>query len=587
MPQNIAEQIVAQLMDAGVKRIYGIVGDSLNPIVDAVRRTGGAAEGGIDWIHVRHEEAAAFAAAADAELTGELAVCAGSCGPGNLHLINGLFDAQRSGVPVLAIASHIPSLQIGSGYFQETHPERLFTECSDYCEMILTPEQSPRVVNSAIRHATAGSSVSVIVLPGDLAELHSTGEFPPFVAARPGRIAPDERSVADLAAAIDKAEKIAIFAGEGVRDAREEVIAFAEHLQAPMGHSLRGKQWIQYDNRFDVGMSGLLGYGAIDHAMHEVDLLLMVGTDFPYDQFLPDGAKTVIAQIDVDAQRLGRRAGVTHPIHGDVGLTLAALRARTAAKTDDTFLEHTLKRYRKAMKDSVAAYTDSDAQPIHPERAMSVIDRVAASDAVFTADTGMGNVWQARYVTPGPERRLLASWRHGSMANALPHAFGAQMAYPDRQVIAIAGDGGLSMLLGELITVAAYDLPLNVFVFNNSTLGMVKAEMLVAGFPDFGVDVPMVDFAAVGRALGFHAQRVTDPADLEVAASAALAHRGPSIVDIVTDPDALSMPASITAEQVAGFGMSMAKMVLGAKDSGGIGAVLETAKSNIKHIRSL
>lgn len=587
MPQNVAEQIVAQLIDAGVKRIYGIVGDSLNPIVDAVRRTGGAAEGGIDWIHVRHEEAAAFAAAADAELTGQLAVCAGSCGPGNLHLINGLYDAQRSGVPVLAIASHIPSVQIGSGYFQETHPERLFTECSDYCEMILTPEQSPRVVNSAIRHAAAGGSVSVIVLPGDLAEKHSSGHFTPFVPALPGRILPDARSVDDLAAAIDRAEKIALFAGEGVRDARDEVIAFAEHLRAPMGHSLRGKQWIQYDNTYDVGMSGLLGYGAIDHAMHEADLLLLLGTDFPYDQFLPDGAKTTIAQIDVDPQRLGRRAGVTHPIHGDVGLTLAALREKTTPRTDGSFLEHTQKRYRAAMNDAVATYTDSDAQPIHPERAMTAIDRAAAADAVFTADTGMGNVWQARYVTPAPGRRLLASWRHGSMANALPHAFGAQLAYPDRQVIAIAGDGGLSMLLGELITVAAHRLPLNVFVFNNSTLGMVKAEMLVAGFPDFGVDVPMVDFAAVGTALGFRAQRVTDPAELDAAVAAALAHDGPSLVDIVTDPDALSMPATITGEQVAGFGMSMAKMVLGAKDSGGLGAVIDTARSNIKHLRSL
>ncbi|QLD11105.1 thiamine pyrophosphate-dependent enzyme [Microbacterium oleivorans] len=587
MPQNVAEQIVAQLIDAGVRRIYGIVGDSLNPIVDAVRRSGGSAEGGIDWIHVRHEEAAAFAAAADAELTGQLAVCAGSCGPGNLHLINGLYDAQRSGVPVLAIASHIPSVQIGSGYFQETHPERLFTECSDYCEMILTPEQSPRVVNSAIRHATAGGSVSVLVLPGDLAEKHASGPFPPFVPARPGRLAPDAESVDDLAAAIDRAHKVALFVGEGARDARDQVIAFAEHLRAPMGHSLRGKQWIQYDNPYDVGMSGLLGYGAIDHAMHEADLLLLLGTDFPYDQFLPDGAKTTIAQVDVDAQRLGRRAGVTHPIHGDVGLTLAALREKTTAKTDGSFLEHTQKRYRAAMTDAVATYTDSDAQPIHPERAMTVIDRAAAPDAVFTADTGMGNVWQARYVTPSPGRRLLASWRHGSMANALPHAFGAQLAYPDRQVIAIAGDGGLSMLLGELITVAAYRLPLTVFVFNNSTLGMVKAEMLVAGFPDFGVDVPMVDFAAVGSALGFRSQRVTDPGELDAAVAAALAHDGPSLVDIVTDPDALSMPAAITGEQVAGFGMSMAKMVLGAKDSGGIGAVLETARSNIKHLRSL
>jgi pyruvate dehydrogenase (quinone) len=582
---NVAEQLVQQLIDAGVKRIYGIVGDSLNPVVDAVRRTGGSAEGGIDWIHVRHEEAAAFAAAAEAQLTGELAVCAGSCGPGNLHLINGLYDAHRSGAPVLAIASHIPTVEIGSDYFQETHPERLFNECADYCELISTAEQSPRVVNSAIRHATGGSGVAVVVLPGDLAAEKAAGPFPPFVKARPGRVAPDAADVEALAAAIGQAEKIALFAGEGVRDARESVLAFARHLQAPMGHTLRGKQWIQYDNPFDVGMSGLLGYGAIDSAMHSADLLLLLGTDFPYGQFFPDAV--TIAQIDADATRLGRRAAVTHPIHGDVGLTLAALQALVPARTDRGFLDDALKRHWRAMKDAVDIYTDSDAVPIHPERAMTAIDRAAASDAVFTADTGMGNVWQARYVTPTPQRRLLASFRHGSMANALPQAIGAQIAYPDRQVIAIAGDGGLSMLLGELITAVAYRLPINVFVFNNSTLGMVKLEMLVNGYPDFGVDVPMVDFAALAGSLGFLTQRVTDPGDLDAAIATSLAHAGPSLVDIVTDPDALSMPATVTAEQVTGFGLSMMKMVLGAPHSGGVRQVIETAKTNIKHLRGL
>lgn len=587
MAENVAEQLIAQLQDAGVTRIYGIVGDSLNPIVDAVRRTGGSAEGGIDWIHVRHEEAAAFAASAEAQATGRLAVCAGSCGPGNLHLINGLYDAHRSGAPVLAIASHIPSVEIGSDYFQETHPERLFTECSNYCELVSTAEQSPRVVNSAIRHATGGSGVSVVVLPGDLATHKATDEFPPFVPVRAGRVAPDRADVAALAEAVEQSERIALFVGEGARDAREQVLSFAAHVQAPMGHSLRGKQWIQYDNPFDIGMSGLLGYGAIDDAMQRADLLILVGTDFPYGQFLPDGDKTRIAQIDADATRLGRRAAVTLPVHGDVGLTLEALQARVARRTEHSFLDDMQRRQQKALERAVSTYTDSDAVPIHPERAMTAIDRAAARDAIFTADTGMGNVWQARYVTPGPQRRLLASFRHGSMANALPHAIGAQFAYPERQVIAIAGDGGLSMLLGELITVAAYRLPVHVFVFNNSTLGMVKIEMLVNGYPDFGVDVPMVDFAALAGSLGFLSQRVTDPGDLDGAIASALAHPGPTLVDIATDPNALSLPATITAEQVTGFGLSMTKLVLGAEQGGGVRHVIDTVRSNIRHVRGL
>lgn len=587
MARSVAEQLVQQLVDAGVQRIYGIVGDSLNPIVDAVRRTGGAAEGGIDWIHVRHEETAAFAAGAEAQLTGKLAVCAGSCGPGNLHLINGLYDAHRSGAPVLAIASQIPSVEIGSDYFQETHPERLFTECSNYCELVSTPAQAPRVVNSALRHATGGSGVAVVVLPGDLATDDEAGPTPAFVPVTAGRVSPAASDVEALATAIEGAEKIALFAGEGVRDSREEVLRFADHLKAPMGHTLRGKQWIQYDNPFDVGMSGLLGYGAIDSAMRDADLLLLLGTDFPYEQFFPDGEKVSIAQIDADATRLGRRAGVTLPVHGDVGLTLEELRGAVAQRSDRRFLDHTLKRHEKAMAHAVDTYTDSEAVPIHPERAMTVIDRAAADDAIFTADTGMGNVWQARYVTPGARRRLLASFRHGSMANALPQAIGAQFAYPDRQVVAIAGDGGLSMLLGELITVAMYRLPIKVFVFNNSSLGMVKLEMLVNGYPDFAVDVPPVDFAALAGSLGFFTQRVTEPSELDAAAATALAHEGPALVDIVTDPDALSMPATITAEQVAGFGLSMTKLVLGAERTGGVREVIETAKTNIRHIRGL
>jgi pyruvate dehydrogenase (quinone) len=582
--RTIADQLVAQLIDAGVDHIYGIVGDSLNPIVDAVRRSGGKANGGIDWIHVRHEEAAAFMAAAEAQLTGKLAVCAGSCGPGNLHLINGLYDAHRSKAPVLAIASHIPSAEIGSGYFQETHPDRLFVECSNYCEQIATAGQSPRVVNSAIRHAVTGPGVSVVVISGDIAEFDATDGFPAYVPTATPTLVPAEADVRALADAINDAKTVAIFAGAGVEGAHDAVIAFAEHVKAPIGHSLRGKQWIQYDNPYDIGMTGLLGYGAAHAGIHDADLLLLLGTDFPYEQFLPDASKVVIGQVDTDASHLGRRVSVAHPVHGDVRATLLMLTELVAPKQNRRFLDRMLKRHEKLLGSVVGTYTDVDTvQPIHPEYAISVIDDAAADDAVFTADTGMGNVWQARYVTPGPDRRIIGSFIHGSMANALPHAIGAQVAYPGRQVVAIAGDGGLSMLLGELITAAAYQLPVKVFVFNNSTLGLVKLEMLVNGFPDFAVDVPGVDYAGIASAIGFDAVRIEDPKLLEGAVEHTFAHDGPALVDIVTDSRALSLPPAITGDQVKGFALAMSKIVL----NGGGAEAVAMARSNIRHLPGL
>ncbi|GAA3620792.1 pyruvate dehydrogenase [Marihabitans asiaticum] len=575
---NIAEQIVSQLVEAGVSRIYGIVGDSLNPVVDAVRRTGGAANGGIDWIHVRHEEAAAFAAAAEAQLTGKLAVCAGSCGPGNLHLINGLYDANRSHAPVLAIASHIPTPQIGMGYFQETHPDRLFLECSVFCEMASAAEQVPRLVGSAIRHAEALRGVSVLTLPGDLADGDATQPTPPYLAVDRPTLTPGDDVVRQVATAINQASTVAIFVGAGVEDAREEVLALAERVKAPVGHSLRAKDLIQYDNPYDVGMTGLLGYGAAAEGMKGADLLILLGTDFPYDQFLPD---VTTVQIDAHGEVLGRRTEVTVPVHADVAPTLAAVLPLVEAKSG-TFLEKTLERHDKLMTKAVGAYTKNveDTTPIHPEYVASILDEVAADDAVFTADTGMCNVWTARYVTPNGRRRLIGSFLHGSMANALPQAIGASLSHPGRQVISVSGDGGLSMLLGELITAAAYDLPITIVVFNNSTLGMVKLEMLVDGLPDFGVDVPGVDYAGMAAALGFHTERVDHPRGIREALTSALAHQGPALVDVRTDPMALSIPPEITGEQVLGFATAMSRVVL----NRGAGEAVAMARSNLRNI---
>lgn len=576
---SVAEQLVAQLQEAGIRRIYGIVGDSLNPVVDAIRRTGGSAKGGIDWIHVRHEEAAAFAAGADAQLTGELVACAGSCGPGNLHLINGLYDANRSGAPVIAIASHIPSSQIGESYFQETHPDRIFTECSVYSELISTPKQAPRVVASAIRHAVGAPGVAVITLPGDIADEDVAAPAPRYVPVQRGILTPPQQVVQKLADAINSTDKVALFVGHGIAGEHDAVVELADLIGAPVGHSMRGKELIQFDNPYDVGMTGLLGYGAAADGMEDAELLIMLGTDFPYDQFLPD---VTTAQVDRDATVIGRRTSVDIPVHGDVGATLRALIPLVQRKSNRKFLEKTLKRHDKLMNNAVGAYTRKAEKfkPIHPEYAASVLDQVAAENAVFTADTGMCNVWSARYINPLGKRRILGSFLHGSMANALPQAIGAQLADRGRQVISMSGDGGLGMLLGEMLTVSALNLPLNVVAFNNSTLGMVKLEMLVDKLPDWGVDVPEVNYAAIAQAMGWHAIRVEDPTDLEAAYQEAFAHNGPSMVEIITDPLALSVPPKITSAQVFGFATAMSKIVL----NGGAGEAVSMARSNLRNI---
>jgi pyruvate dehydrogenase (quinone) len=572
---TVGEQLVHVLGQAGVTHVYGVVGDSLNPFVDAIRRTDG-----IDWIHVRNEEAGAFAAAAEAALTGRLAVCAGSCGPGNTHLIQGLYDAHRSGVPVLAIASHIPTEQIGTSFFQETHPERLFVECSHYCELVSQASQMPRLARIAIQHAVGRGGVSVLVMPGDVlhrAAEHPTGEGAPVTVR--GAVVPSDEQVRELAERLNAARTVTLFCGAGVRGAHEAVMALAGKLHSPVGHTLRGKEWIQYDNPHDVGMSGLLGYGACYDATHQADLLLLLGTDFPYDAFLPQ-RRTV--QVDHDLTRLGRRTPLDLAVHGDVAATLRALLPLVEQKSDRSFLDDMLRQHARALEHVVDAYTGDidDHVPIHPEYAASILDELAADDAVFTVDTGMCNVWAARYITPNGRRRVIGSFLHGTMANALPHAIGAQLAYPGRQVISMSGDGGLGMLLGELLTVALHRLPVKIITFNNSSLGMVKLEMLVAGLPDFETDHASVDYAAIAAAAGIHAVRIEQPRDIRAGLRDALSHPGPALVDLVTDPNALSIPPHISGTQVAGFALAATKVVL----SGGVGKMLEMARSNLRNI---
>lgn len=569
---TVADLLVQILADEGVRRIYGVPGDSLNALTDAIRRNHA-----MDWTLVRNEEAGAFAAGAEAALTGGLAACAGSCGPGNLHLINGLYDCHRTRVPVLAIAAHIPSHEIGTQYFQETHPERLFIECSAYTEVVSHPKQLARMARAAIGHALAKRDVAVLVIPGDVALAHVDPIPKPFAFARDdGRTLP---SIADLAAAtgaLDDAKRVTILAGVGCADARRELFAVADLLQAPIVHTLRGKERLEYDNPFDVGLTGLIGYAAGHDAMTAADALLMVGTDFPYEQFFPKHTPTV--QIDVRGENIGRRTNVTHPLVGDAKSTLAALAERLAKKTDRAHLDKHLAAYRKTREHlDEAAKIEPGHTPIHPQALARAVSEAAADDAIFTFDVGTPAIWAARYLRMNGERRLLGSWSHGSMANAIPQAIGAQKAHPDRQVITFSGDGGLAMLMGELLTIVQAKLPINIVVFDNGALGFVELEMKAAGILDYGTELHNPDFAKIAEAIGFHATRVEDPGDLASAIADALAHDGPSLLDVVVNRQELSMPPNVTLEEALGFSAYSLRAVL----SGRGNELVELVKTNV------
>ncbi|MFE8645058.1 ubiquinone-dependent pyruvate dehydrogenase [Sphingomonas sp. NCPPB 2930] len=573
---NVAEVFVDTLREAGVQRIYGVVGDSLNGITEVLR-----ARGDIDWVHVRHEETAAFAAGAEAHLTGRLAVCAGSCGPGNLHLINGLFDAHRSRVPVLAIAAQIPTEEIGSGYFQETRPEALFRDCSVFCEAVSDPSHMPRILDLAIRAAVGQRGVAVVVIPGDIALLPAVQTAISSGASLlpvPPLVRPDDAQLTALAALLEGAGKVTILAGRGCLGAHAGLIALAGRLQAPVVHALGGKEIVEYDNPFDVGMTGLIGFSSGYHAMMDCDLLLMLGTDFPYRQFFPDKAKVV--QIDLRAEQLGRRTALDMGLVGDVKTTLEALLPHLSQKADRGHLDTCLQHYAQARAglDALAAPpTDSAASQIHPQQVVHALSRLAADDAVFTVDVGTPTIWAARYLKMNGRRRLIGSFVHGSMAGAMPQAIGAQATFPGRQVIALAGDGGFTMLMGDLLTLAQEKLPAKIVVFNNGSLGFVEMEMKAAGLLETGVALQNPDFAAMARAAGIHGVRIEHPGQLDAGLRSALAHDGPVVVDVVVARQELSIPPKITAAQAKGFGLYTLKAVIDGRG----GTLLDLAKTNL------
>jgi pyruvate dehydrogenase (quinone) len=576
MARTVADQFAETLAAAGVKRVYGIVGDSLNGLTDALRR-----QGKIEWVHVRHEEVAAFAAGAEAHLTGALAVCAGSCGPGNLHLINGLFDCHRSRVPVLAIAAHIPSAEIGSGYFQETHPETLFKECSHYCELVSGAHQMPRTLEVAIREAVGRRGVSVVVMPGDVA-LQAAADAP--VAKVDGLlppapvVTPAKRDLDRLAALLNGEKRVTILCGSGCQGAHDELLTLGERLKAPMVHALRGKEHVAWENPYDVGMTGLIGFSSGYYAMLDCDVLLMLGTDFPYRQFYPRGGGVRIAQVDIRAENIGRRTPVDLGVVGDVKATLAALLPLLEPTRDGTHLAQAQAHYAKARKelDDLARGKPGKGL-LHPQQVAKAISDQAAADAVFTCDVGLPTVWAARYLAMNGKRRLLGSFWHGSMANAMAQAIGAQAAFPGRQVVSLSGDGGFTMLMGDFLSLAQLRLPVKVVVFNNGALGFIELEQKSTGFLATGTDLQNPNFAAMAESVGIRGIRLEDPADVEAGVAAALKHDGPVLIDAVVNRTELAMPPSVTVEMAKGFTLYMVKAVL----SGRVDEVIDLAKSNL------
>ena len=554
---NVADRIVEILEAANVRRIYGLVGDSLNGITESLR-----VHEKIEWIAVRHEEVAAFAAGAQAQLTGELAVCAGSCGPGNLHLINGLFDCHRNRVPVVAIAAHIPSTEIGSSYFQETHPQSLFKECSHYVELISDPLQVPRILETAIREAVTRRGVAVIVISGDVA-LKDAGPVTPSPKPVPRlpRVCAAEADIEDLGAFLERSERTTFLCGAGCAGAHDAVVALAAKLKAPIVHALRGKEHIEWDNPYDVGMTGLIGFSSGYHAMEACDTLLMLGTDFPYRQFYPTKAR--IAQIDIRGEVLGRRCRLDLGVIGDVREVLSRLIDRVSVRSDDSHLSAAVRHYAKARKGlDDLANEQSKHTPIHPQLLAKVVSDLASEDAIFTCDVGEPTVWAARYLKMNGKRRLVGSFLHGSMANAMPQAIGAQFAMPDRQVISMSGDGGFSMLMGDLLTVRHSKLPIKIVIFNNGLLGFVDIEMKAGGFLPIGTRLDNPDFASMAKSMGIYGVRVEDPGELKSAISTAFAHEGPAVIDVLTDRQELVMPPEIKLEQAKGFSLWMMKAVL-------------------------
>jgi pyruvate dehydrogenase (quinone) len=561
---TVAETLIAALADLGVKNIWGVVGDALNPVTDAIRR-----EDRLEWLGVRHEEAGAFAASAQAQLTGTLGVCMGTVGPGSLHLLNGLYDAKKSHAPVLAVCGQVPLAELGSDYFQEVHNDTVFADVAEFCATLTSPAQLPSLLEQAVQSAIAKPGVSVLTLPGDVGGQDFSGPAPSFASPAPPA-APDADSLKRAAAIIDEAGPVTLLVGKGAHGGRKEILALAERLSAPMVLTLKAKEEIERDNPYAVGQSGLIGNPAAQRAFERCEVLVMLGTDFPYSDWYPQGKRVI--QIDSRTEHIGRRTHVELGIVGDAPAAAARLTELVTAKTDRDHLSDCTGRYAEwRERQAKLADPDHDGRGvvaklrsgfdnpddrIRPEALAAAVDRLAPEDTIFTTDTGMSTVWLARFVTLRGTRRLIGSYNLGSMANAMPQALGAQALDRGRPVVAFCGDGGLTMLMGDLLTAVTHQLPVKLIVFNNGRLGMVKLEQEQAGLPEFGTELGDIDIAAIARACGMHAVRVTDPHDLDDAVRSILAHQGPSLLDAVTNPDEISIPGKVKPGEAWGFAIA-------------------------------
>lgn len=575
MAMTVGEMMVKALAEHGVSKVWGVVGDALNPITDAIRR-----EDRIDWIGVRHEEAGAFAASAQAQLTGELGVVMGTVGPGAIHLLNGLYDAQKSHAPVLAIVGQVPQASIGTNFFQEVNNDRLFDDVSVFTATVTTAEQMPYLFEQAVNAAIAQSGVAVLSIPADVGGLALPKEATtPRFAPKPTGSTPSADRIGEAVNALQSAEKVSLLVGRGAQNSREELLELAEILDSPMVLTLKGKEFLEDENPWQLGQSGLIGNPAAIKAMEESDTIFMIGTDFPYREWIPSGKQMI--QLDINASHIGRRAQIDVALVGDatesIRLLIGALRSAGVEKDEKDWAEGLRKRYERwldgqkklanpyfdeTLLGKLRSLGDNPNKRIRPEGVATALDEVCADDAIFTSDTGMSTVWPSRLLPMRGTRRLIGSYNLGSMANALPMALGAQAEYPDRQVVAMAGDGGLMMLAGDLRTAVTYDLPITVVVFNNTKLGMVKLEMEQVGLPEYGTDLDNPDFAELGRAMGLEAVQVSEPEELAEALRTAVHSPKPYLVEVLTNPDEVSVPGEIEPSQVYGFARAKALELL-------------------------
>lgn len=556
---SVAEQLVEVLVAAGVQCIFGMVGEGLNAVTDKLRQ-----RRDIRWVPLRHEEVAAFAAGAQAHLTGGLAVCAGSCGSGSVHLINGLYDCHRSRVPVLAIAGHIPCAEIGGGFSQETHPQLLFRDCSHYCELVSSPRQMPATAQIAIREALTKRGVSVIVLPGDVAMQEATqAEIKPrgLRCADP-IVTPARQTLEELATFLGMGGRTTLLCGSGCEGAHDLLVKLAARLKAPIVHTLRGKEHVEWGNPYDVGMAGLIGLSSGYFAIRDCETLLMLGTNFPYRQFYPPPG-TRIAQVDLRAENIGRHVSVDLPVIGDVRATLSGLLPLLAQRSDDEHLACAREHYARAVKSlEERAGATPERKTIHPQQVARLVSDLASIDAVFTCDAGLPTIWAARYVRMTELRRLIGSFWHGSLANALGQAIGAQLTFPFRQVVSLSGGVGLTMLMGDLLSLVQLKLPVKIVVFNNDSLGSAELGQMSCGDPSIGTKQESPSFAAIAQAAGIRSIRIEEPVHLEEGIRLGLAHEGPALIDVVVSHVEPVRAPALTAEMAKGLTLYMMRAVL-------------------------